>query len=342
MKITFKDFWKIYHKSNKIRTFNLLNSLAKRPQNHKWLEDNLEITKTELLAADIPKWVENYPICQSQGKWEVLDNEFHTVASSVEKFDNKWYDITRKEYRWLRGVNSLYRSFRKGLTKDVYILAIGKDKERHIIVDGTHRVAALWQYWKTPNYGERFNVGKYKIYIIHLRSEYIESLFPPEALKLRLVTSYQKPKIPNLDKGLTNISIRWDKGFDFDRFVSDNNGVVLDTKANLEWLVGPDKDTNWHEAKEWVGSLGNTWRMPTVDELETLYIEGLGTCNMTPLLKTTEWCVWSGETKKEEDGTSSAWVFSFNFNIGKWNWCNRIYCVRGFAVRSRVILNKER
>jgi hypothetical protein len=80
-------------------------------------------------------------------------------------------------------------------------------------------------------------------------------------------------------------------------------GVVWDTKTGLEWVAGPDKDTNWDEAKDWVDNLnvaGGGWRMPTTDELKTLYVKGRGTRNMTPLLGTasfehTSFIAWSGE-----------------------------------------------
>ena len=75
------------------------------------------------------------------------------------------------------------------------------------------------------------------------------------------------------------------------------SGVVYDKNTGLEWFAGPDRDTTWNEAKAWVESLnvaGGGWRMPTREELKTLYQKGAGTRNMTPLLKTTGWCgvVW--------------------------------------------------
>ena len=85
------------------------------------------------------------------------------------------------------------------------------------------------------------------------------------------------------------------------QYVSYENGIVYDEKANLEWIVGPDKDTTWDEAKVWVESLlveGGGWRMPTREEVKALYKKGAGSRNMTPLLKTTGWRVWSGETDR--------------------------------------------
>ncbi len=119
-----------------------------------------------------------------------------------------------------------------------------------------------------------------------------------------------------------------------DRFIAYDNGVVKDTETGLEWYAGPDRNTNWYEATRWVENLtvaGGGWRMPTLKELSSLYKKGLGTRNMTPLLKTTGSWVWSGETK----GSSSAWLFRF-FN-GKKRWAPRGSSKgggRGFAVWS--------
>ncbi|MDX2433241.1 MAG: trypsin-like peptidase domain-containing protein, partial [Desulfobacterales bacterium] len=118
------------------------------------------------------------------------------------------------------------------------------------------------------------------------------------------------------------------------RFEKDNSGVVHDTKTGLEWYAGPDKDMSWNQARSWVASLsvaGGGWRMPTRKELGALYQKGAGTKNKTPLLKTTGWWVWSGETKS----SSSAW--GFFFGSGYENWYGRYASTsyRSFAVRSR-------
>jgi len=111
-------------------------------------------------------------------------------------------------------------------------------------------------------------------------------------------------------------------------------GVVYDKKTGLEWVAGPDRDTTWNKAKRWVENLnvaGGGWRMPTITELKTLYKKGAGSRNMTPLLKTTGWWVWSGETK----GSSSAWYFGFYLGNEYWGYRDRSYTPRCFAVRSR-------
>jgi len=117
-------------------------------------------------------------------------------------------------------------------------------------------------------------------------------------------------------------------------YVKYATGVVYDKNTGLEWYAGPDKKINWDEAKRWVESLsvaGGDWRMPTREELETLYKKGAGTRNMTPLFKTTGWRVWS-----ESSSSSSAWYFGFSSDrkyFGSRNYSKN--GLRGFAVRSR-------
>ncbi len=120
-----------------------------------------------------------------------------------------------------------------------------------------------------------------------------------------------------------------------DSFVAYDNGMVYDSETGLEWYVGPDEDTTWEEAKKWVDNLsvnGERCRMPTIKELKSLYKKGVGSRNMPPLLKTTGWWVWSGETW----GSISAWGFYF-FN-GDDFWLIRLLHPRdsrAFAVRFR-------
>ncbi len=117
-------------------------------------------------------------------------------------------------------------------------------------------------------------------------------------------------------------------------FIKYANGVVWDTNTALEWYAGPNIDSNWYEAKRWVKSLniaGGGWRMPTRKELKTLYNKRAEEHNMTPLLKTTGWWVWSGETKSSE----TAWTFAFFDGFEDWGYRDDANGFRGFAVRSR-------
>ena len=122
------------------------------------------------------------------------------------------------------------------------------------------------------------------------------------------------------------------------------NGIVKDTKSGLEWKTGPDKDTNWNEAKSWVQSLdldGGRWRLPTLAELEGIYRKGAGD-RKVHLLKTSEHFVWSDKT---EDPHGGVWFFEFFSGNQDWLYPNsrrffrpgdrRSYGGRAFAVRSQ-------
>ena len=117
------------------------------------------------------------------------------------------------------------------------------------------------------------------------------------------------------------------------RFVKKKNGIVHDRKTGLQWYAGPDRATSWNEARAWVSSLtvdGGGWRLPTPKEVQTLYQQDAGERNMTPLLETTGWWVWTGQIK---DGAS---VWYFDFRIGKAEFTlhqMNYFSPRGFAVR---------
>lgn len=116
------------------------------------------------------------------------------------------------------------------------------------------------------------------------------------------------------------------------------SGVVYDKNTDLEWVAGPDRDTNWYDAKRWVENLnvaGGGWRMPTERELKTLYKKGAGSSNMTPLLHTTGYYVWSGETKGSSLDRCLRFVYWLREGRGAWYEQNDSIRTRGFAVRFR-------
>jgi hypothetical protein len=119
-------------------------------------------------------------------------------------------------------------------------------------------------------------------------------------------------------------------------YVAFTNGIIKDTKTGLEWVAGPDKNTNWHNARAWIKNLtleGGGWRMPTKDEIKGLYKPGAGPSNKTSLFKNAAWWVWAGETK----GSSQAWIFYFSGGYGYWLDRNTGDNLRAFAVRSGSI-----
>ena len=119
------------------------------------------------------------------------------------------------------------------------------------------------------------------------------------------------------------------------RFSLSSEGVISDSETGLEWVVGPDKDTNYAQASQWVVSCntaGGGWRMPTPEELRTLYQEGIGNRNMDPAFKTTGWWVW---TELHGYGSSAAWNFSEGHSGYFWDERGYSGYGRAFGVRSR-------
>jgi uncharacterized caspase-like protein len=121
-----------------------------------------------------------------------------------------------------------------------------------------------------------------------------------------------------------------------DRFQKYATGIVYDQATGLEWYVGPDRDTSWYEAHSWVKNLqvgGGGWRMPRREELASLHKRNIGDRNMSPLLKTTGWFVWSPVASPLENQPVG---FGYYFK-GQGTWQERVVNAsrncRGFAVR---------
>jgi hypothetical protein len=117
------------------------------------------------------------------------------------------------------------------------------------------------------------------------------------------------------------------------RFSMSSDGVITDSETGLEWVVGPDRDTNYAQATQWVAGCkvsGGEWRMPTRQELRMLYQKGVGERNMDPAFKTSGWSVWA-----EPRGSSSAWDLCFAGG-GEYSHTRRASSsYRVFGVRSR-------
>jgi hypothetical protein len=96
------------------------------------------------------------------------------------------------------------------------------------------------------------------------------------------------------------------------RFVVYNNGIVLDTKTDLEWYCGPDKNISWYRAKVWVEGLrvaDGGWQMPSINELKTLHTTG--GYHLAPMQKITGQRVWSSQ------GDDFSTALFFDFTVGR-------------------------
>ena len=107
--------------------------------------------------------------------------------------------------------------------------------------------------------------------------------------------------------------------------------IVTDWETDLEWYLHPDIDTTWNKANSLTKDLGDNWRMPTLDELHSLYEQGVGLRNIDPIFKMTGWWVWSDEKNV------SSYAKALYFAGGREN-LNRRVCSNGyrcFAVRPK-------
>jgi serine/threonine-protein kinase len=132
------------------------------------------------------------------------------------------------------------------------------------------------------------------------------------------------------------------------RFSVAQCGSIKDKRTNLEWMVGPDRNTTWPEARQWVtqlGACGGGWRMPTIEEIRSLYNPAVtaGTGYFTngryfparidPVFNAIgggSW-VWSNENAGGDNARA------FNLNQGKavaYSAMNTDYSTRAFAVRN--------
>jgi hypothetical protein len=97
------------------------------------------------------------------------------------------------------------------------------------------------------------------------------------------------------------------------RFTVSSDGVITDSRTSLEWVVGPDRNTNYLQAEQWVAACsvaGGGWRMPTRQELRTLHLDGFGERNMDPAFKHTGWWVWAESRGDSAGGFGElAWGF---------------------------------
>lgn len=97
------------------------------------------------------------------------------------------------------------------------------------------------------------------------------------------------------------------------RFMKHSNGSVTDHYTALNW-AGSDNggDISYEEALRYAGSYpGGGWRLPTVEELKTLYEEMIATHQSNLLIELTQHWLWASSPPQE-----SPWGFLVNVENG--------------------------
>ncbi len=118
------------------------------------------------------------------------------------------------------------------------------------------------------------------------------------------------------------------------------NSILDPDDSTLEWYIGPDQDTSWYEAIEWLNNLkiktGKEWKMPTRSTLRGLYDNCVSShCKIKPTSSSWLW-VWTGEKANNQslNNLQMAWGFDFRCGLEFWGGCSESLCSRVFAVRS--------
>ena len=127
------------------------------------------------------------------------------------------------------------------------------------------------------------------------------------------------------------------------RFIAFESDVVVDQKTGLMWASEDNgRNISWRAAKRYCekyeGGGYEDWRVPTLDELASLYGTGPGyrlesdpayTIKVNQLIKFTSSCPWAAET----DGSKAAF---YRIRHGSWDWIRQsFHCgFRALPVRS--------
>jgi hypothetical protein len=126
-----------------------------------------------------------------------------------------------------------------------------------------------------------------------------------------------------------------------DRFMDNGDGTVTDTKTGLMWAQTDNMGhITWHDAKLYcdniILSVHNNWRMPTAEELKTLFdgsrdsYETICGHNIksAPQIELSCGFVWSSEIL-DVPGGYSIQAKAFNYSKGYW-YSTRMSQYRGY------------
>ncbi len=127
---------------------------------------------------------------------------------------------------------------------------------------------------------------------------------------------------------LTTMAVFYDSATAEQRFIDHGNGTVTDRKLGLMWAKTDNQaDILWNQAEGWlenefadtIPQIYDNWRLPTVSELQSLYVEDLkyegyeAACGhavkIVPQIRLSCILIWTSDI-------ALALPLAFNFNIG--------------------------
>jgi hypothetical protein len=131
------------------------------------------------------------------------------------------------------------------------------------------------------------------------------------------------------------------------RFISNDNGAVLDNRTGLMWAAHDNgTSATWQEAKkyceEYAGGGYNDWRMPTIKELKTLYDKHEP--GYRPECAVYDWKVYltdkihlsGGSVWSSEDRGTEAECLLFDYGCSTRMFKSVNYIMRALPVRNRL------
>lgn len=130
-----------------------------------------------------------------------------------------------------------------------------------------------------------------------------------------------------------------------ERFSVSPDGIILDSETQLQWMVGPDIDFSWYDARIWIDELEGDWRMPSKWELLDLFNAGVDIYSWGPFDNNGKY-VWAFDLHN----TDLSYKFSFIPDDGVF-WKRlystdpigiRVFAVYSPPVRRRLVLRTSR
>ncbi len=120
------------------------------------------------------------------------------------------------------------------------------------------------------------------------------------------------------------------------RFIREKHTIV-DTRTGLMWAARDNGyDINWQDSKEFckkfTGGGFSDWRMPTQDELATIYSfdpKSKRDYSIFPFFQITGSCLWGSDIKK-----ATVAIFDYYYGSRDWGHPNSIIEARVLPVRS--------
>ena len=129
-----------------------------------------------------------------------------------------------------------------------------------------------------------------------------------------------------------------------ERFIVSPDGIILDSETQLQWMVGPDMDFSWYDARSWIDELEGDWRMPSKYELLDLYNAGVDIYHWGPFNNNGRY-VWAFDIHSPD----LSFLFSFvpDYELWERRYSDvpigiRVFAVYSPPVRRRLVLRTFR